>query len=68
MTTGRRYGGGDAANAGIVEDAVDAEQVVARALEIGEAMAPKPPATLGKIKQRLYADTLSCLRQDGALN
>ena len=68
MTTGRRYGGVDAANAGIVEEAVDADQVVDRALEIGAALAPKSPDTLGKIKQRLYASALSCLRQDGVLN
>ena len=63
MTTGRRYGGHDAARAGIVEEALDAEYLLDRALEIAAALAPKDPATLGTIKQRLYASTLSSLRQ-----
>ncbi len=63
MTTGRRYGGKEAARAGIVEEALDAEHLLDRALEIAAALAPKDPATLGTIKQRLYASTLSALRQ-----
>jgi len=64
MTTGRRYGGHDAATAGIVEEAVDAERLLGRAVEIAGTLAPKNPTTLGTIKQRLYASTLSALRQD----
>ncbi len=63
MTTGRSYGGHDAARAGIVEEVIDAEHLLDRALEIASALAPKDPATLGTIKQRLYASTLSSLRQ-----
>ena len=63
MTTGRRYGGKEAARAGIVEEALDAEHLLDRALEIAAALAPKDPVTLGTIKQRLYASTLSALRQ-----
>ena len=63
MTTGRRYGGHEAATAGIVEEALDAERLLDSALEIAAALAPKDPATLGTIKQRLYASTLSSLRQ-----
>jgi enoyl-CoA hydratase/carnithine racemase len=46
MTTGRRYGGLDAAAAGIVDEAVEAEQVLPRAIERAAALADKDPATL----------------------
>lgn len=62
MTTGRRYGGLDAAAAGIVEEALDAEQVLPRAIELAAALAGKDPATLATIKQRLYASALAALR------
>jgi enoyl-CoA hydratase/carnithine racemase len=62
MTTGRRYGGHDAAAAGIVDQAVDAEQVLPRATERAAALAGKDPATLAIIKQRLYASALAALR------
>jgi enoyl-CoA hydratase/carnithine racemase len=61
MTTGRRYGGHDAAAAEIVEDAVDAERVLERAIELAGALASKNPLTLGAIKQRLYAATHAAL-------
>ena len=63
MTTGRRYGGHDAAAAGIVEEAIDTERLLGRAHEIAAALAPKNPSTLGTIKQRLYAGALTSLRQ-----
>ncbi len=62
MTTGRRYGGTDAAAAGIVLEAVAESDLLARALELAGAQAGKSPDTLRAIKQRLYADTLSALR------
>jgi len=62
MTTGRRYGGGDAQVAGIVEHAVAEEQVLAQAIEIAASLAGKNPDTLGTIKRRLYAQTLDALR------
>jgi enoyl-CoA hydratase/carnithine racemase len=61
MTTGRRYGGHDAAAAGIVQDAVDADRVLERAIEQASALASKNPDTLGAIKRRLYAATLAAL-------
>ena len=61
MTTGRRYGGHDAAAADIVEDAVDADRVLERAIEQASALASKNPDTLGAIKRRLYAATLAAL-------
>ena len=62
MTTGRRYGGGDAAGAGIVQEAVPESEVLARAIDLAAANAGKSPDTLGAIKQRLYDDVLAALR------
>jgi enoyl-CoA hydratase/carnithine racemase len=62
MTTGRRYGGEDAARAGIVEEAVAEDEVLPRALARAAALAGKDPATLQTIKQRIYGDTLAALR------
>ena len=66
MTTGRRYGGTDASAAGIVEEAVDESRVLPRAIELAAALAQKDPATLGTIKQRLYAGPLATLRDRSA--
>jgi enoyl-CoA hydratase/carnithine racemase len=62
MTTGRRYGGEDAAAAGIVDAAVAEDQVVAAAVERAAALAPKHGPTLGAIKEGMYAETLALLR------
>jgi Delta3-Delta2-enoyl-CoA isomerase len=62
MTSGRRYGGAEAARAGIVEDAVAEAEVLPRALERAAALTSKDPATLKTIKQRLYHSALSALR------
>jgi enoyl-CoA hydratase/carnithine racemase len=63
MTTGRRYGGSDAAVAGIVDEAVAEQDVLARALERASALAGKDPGTLQMIKQRLHASVLAALRE-----
>jgi Delta3-Delta2-enoyl-CoA isomerase len=55
MTTGRRYGGADAAEAGIVTVAVGEDDVVASALDIARPLAGKAGAALGTIKQRMFA-------------
>jgi enoyl-CoA hydratase/carnithine racemase len=62
MTTGRRYGGSDAASAGIVRAAVPEDQVLAQAVERAGELTAKNGDTLGTIKQRLYADALAMLR------
>jgi enoyl-CoA hydratase/carnithine racemase len=62
MTTGRRYGGTDAAAAGIVHETAGEGELLARALELAGAQAPKNPDTLRTIKQRLYGETLAALR------
>jgi Delta3-Delta2-enoyl-CoA isomerase len=67
MTTGRRYGGEAAAAAEIVEQAVEADLVLATATELAATLATKDPETLGTIKQRLYASTLAALREPSSL-
>jgi enoyl-CoA hydratase/carnithine racemase len=62
MTTGRRYGGADAAAAGIVDEAVAEDQVVAVAVERAAALAGKHGPTLGAIKEGMYSETLILLR------
>ncbi|GAC1316392.1 MAG: enoyl-CoA hydratase-related protein [Thermoleophilaceae bacterium] len=67
MTTGRRYGGGEAAAAGIVAESLDEGKLLARATEIARPLASKDPGTLETIKQRMYESTLRSLR-DATLN
>jgi Delta3-Delta2-enoyl-CoA isomerase len=62
MTTGRRYGGNDAALTFIVDEAVSETDVLPRAIERAAALAAKNPDTVKTIKQRLYHDTLAALR------
>ena len=62
MTTGRRYGGVDAAAAGLVDLAVPEAEVLPVALERARALAAKDPATLAAIKEGLYAAALGALR------
>jgi enoyl-CoA hydratase/carnithine racemase len=62
MTTGRRYGGTEAAAAGIVDSVAGEGQVLADALERAAALAGKASAVLGTIKQRMYAPALLALR------
>lgn len=62
MTTGRRYGGGEAVAAGIVAEAVPEDRVREAAFERARARAGSDPGTLAAIKQRLYAEALATLR------
>ncbi len=61
MVGARRLGGQQAAEAGIVTAAVAEDRVLADAIEIAAAMAPKDGATLGTIKTRMYAWALAAL-------
>jgi enoyl-CoA hydratase/carnithine racemase len=61
MTTGRRYGGADAAAAGIVDAAVSEDRVLAEAVERAGALAAKHGPTLGAIKAGMYGETLALL-------
>ena len=62
MTTGRRYGGLDAAAAGIVDDAVGEDAVLAAAVERARPLAGKAGDTLGAIKTQMYERALGLLR------
>ncbi|MFJ3310035.1 enoyl-CoA hydratase-related protein [Streptomyces sp. NPDC086549] len=62
MVTGRRYGGHDAAAAGIVDLAVAGDAVRETAVGIAQAQAGKAGDTLGAIKARMYAPALAELR------
>jgi Delta3-Delta2-enoyl-CoA isomerase len=61
MVTGRRYGGSDAAEAGIVTRAVAEDRVLDEAVEAAAAGAGKPAAVTGAIKRELYASPLAAL-------
>ena len=62
MTTGRRYGGGDAAAAAIVDTAVAEAEVLPAAVELAAGLAAKASPTLGTIKARMYAGAIGSLR------
>jgi enoyl-CoA hydratase/carnithine racemase len=63
MTTGRRYGGTDAAAAGIVDATAAEDAVLEAAVERAAALAGKASPTLGTIKSRMYAPALAALRE-----
>jgi len=62
MTTSRRYGGGEAVAAGIVDQAVAEDAVRTTAVQRAAAQAGKAGPTLGTIKARMYAGVLEQLR------
>ena len=62
MVGALRLGGDDALQAGVVTRAVEADDVLAEAVEMAGAHAGKTPATLATIKGRLYARELVTLR------
>lgn len=66
MTTGRRYGGSEAEQLGIVDHAVDESHVLTDALEIASKLTTKDPETLATIKARMYRDVLDVLRDADA--
>lgn len=62
MTTGRRYGGTDAAAAGLVDAAVPEADVLTTALDRARALTGKNPHTLKAIKAQMYVNPLAALR------
>lgn len=61
MITGRRFGGTDALEAGIVDAVAHADDVLSSAIEMARPLAGKAGPTLGTIKTRMYADVLAAL-------
>ncbi|WP_333756017.1 enoyl-CoA hydratase-related protein [Streptomyces sp. IBSBF 3352] len=62
MITARRYGGADAASAGVVDRAVPEDAVRSAAIELAQAQVNKAGDTVGTIKSRMYGPVLSTLR------
>jgi enoyl-CoA hydratase/carnithine racemase len=67
MLTGRRIGGQEAGALRVVDEAIDADQVLPRAIERAQALAAKDPATYGAIKRRMYATAIALLER-GAID
>jgi len=61
MVSGRRYGGLEAAAAGIVDEAASEDELVRIAVERAAGQAPKSPEALRSIKGRMYAETIQLL-------
>jgi enoyl-CoA hydratase/carnithine racemase len=67
IATGRRYGGGDAKAAGIVEEALPEAALLPRALELASGLAGKAHPVMKRLKSDLYPFVLAALRQRQAL-
>lgn len=67
MTTGRRFGGADAAGIGIVDATAGEGAVTAAATELLRPLGSKDPGTLGAIKQTMFGGAARTLttRADG---
>ena len=61
MTTGRRFGGGDAVAAGIVSSALSEEDLLPTALSMARELAPTAGSTLATIRIQMYATVLERL-------
>ena len=61
MTTGRRFGGDDAATAGIVDASTAESAVTSTAVDLVRAIGAKDQATLGAIKQTMFAHAVATL-------
>jgi Delta3-Delta2-enoyl-CoA isomerase len=62
MTTGRRYGGPDAMESGLIDAVAPLDEVVSRAVERVSPLAKNDPGTLATIKGRMYAREIALLR------
>ena len=61
ILTGRRYGGPDAAAAGIVHEVAGDDQVLARAVQLAAGLATKERRTLAEHKRLRYGEAIkSC--------
>lgn len=63
MTTGRKYGGAEAAGAGLVDVAVTEDLVLSIAIERVAPLAAKAGPALGAIKAQIYAAEVTGLRE-----
>jgi len=67
MCTGRRYGGTDALEAGIVSQALAEDQLLPVATELAHALAPKAGDTLQTIRTTLYRPAIDLMSSDTKL-
>jgi enoyl-CoA hydratase/carnithine racemase len=65
MTTGRRFGGADAASLGLVDAVAAQGAVTAAAVDILRPLAGKDPGTLGAIKQTMFGHAVEALTTGG---
>jgi enoyl-CoA hydratase/carnithine racemase len=63
IATGRRYGGGDAQAAGIVEQALPEAELLPRAIELASGLAGKANPAMKRLKSDLYPHVLAALRE-----
>ena len=68
MTTGRRYGGTEALDAGIVSAALPLEELVPYATKWATAQAPKAGPTLRSIRTTMYRNAIELLGQPVVLD
>jgi enoyl-CoA hydratase/carnithine racemase len=61
MTTGRRFGGKEAAAFGIVDATADEDAVTGTALNIVAPLGAKDPGTIGAIKNTMFASAAAAL-------
>lgn len=61
IATGRRYGGADAASAGIVDQALSEDALLPAAIERASALADKAKPVLARLKAELYPEVLAAL-------
>jgi enoyl-CoA hydratase/carnithine racemase len=64
MTTGRRFGGEEAAVLGIVDSVAAEGAVTSGAVEVLRPLGSKDPGTLGAIKQTMFAPAVRALTAD----
>ncbi|GAA0452398.1 enoyl-CoA hydratase [Actinoplanes capillaceus] len=62
MVTARRYGGLEAAELRIIDQALPADEVLPTAISLAASLASKASPALGTIKNRLYPEVLQALR------
>ncbi|MDN3356542.1 enoyl-CoA hydratase/isomerase family protein [Actinomadura sp. DC4] len=61
MITGRRYGGGEALSAGIVDRTAPEAEVVSAAVALAAPLAAKDGGTIAKIRTQMYEPALAAL-------
>ncbi len=67
LATGRRFGGTDARDAGIVEEALPEAELLPRAIALAEGLAGKAHPVMTRLKSDLYPHVLAALRSRQAL-